>query len=127
MLGKLFISAQERGISPEDLRDHIAYELIGKRLSSASEKEISIVLERIAGPYKKKRPEKKPSYESSVNGLRTEICDIARERFGESWELPLNNFCQRFGVRHWKWLDVSHGKAVKEALIRLRNANGQEV
>ncbi len=60
-------------------------------------------------------------YESSTKGLKDEICDLARERFGESWELPLNNFCIRFGVKRWQWLDVSHGRAVKQALFRLQN------
>ncbi len=123
MLGKLFISAQERGISQEDLRDHIAYELIGKRLSAASEKEIGIVLEHIVGPMKWRNREgakDAKKYESSIGGLRAEVCDLARERFGESWELPLNNFCRRFGMAKWQWLDVEHGKAVKQALMRLQ-------
>jgi hypothetical protein len=64
-------------------------------------------------------------YESSIKGLRDEICDLAKARFGESWELPLNNFCRRFGIERWQWLDVNHGKAVKGALIRLQNPQSE--
>ncbi len=60
-----------------------------------------------------------PKYPSSLQGLKANICDLARDRFGESWELPLNNFCRRFGIERWQWLDVSHGRAVKAALMRL--------
>lgn len=122
MLGALFCQAQERGISSEQLRDEIAPGLIGRRLSAASEKQIGLVLAHIAGPRPKLRtPNSGRSYTSSLKGLRDEICDLARERFGESWELPLNNFCVRFGVKRWQWLNVSHGRAVKAALVRLQN------
>lgn len=71
----------------------------------------------------KTTPEKKESwkkYESSITGLKEEICDLAKARFGgDAWELPLNSFCARFGVKRWQWLDVSHGRAVKAALLRL--------
>ncbi len=63
-------------------------------------------------------------YESSLAGLKQEVCSLAAERFGESWELPLNNLCRRFGVKRWQWLDVNHGKAVKAALLRLQNTAG---
>jgi hypothetical protein len=62
-------------------------------------------------------------YESSIKGLKNELCDLARARFGEAWELPLNNFCARFGVKRWQWLDVAHGKEVKAALLRLQKQN----
>lgn len=137
MLGKLFISAQEHGISQDDLRDYIAPELIGKRLSAANEREIGLVLEHICGPRVRRPSSRVPQkYPSSIQGLKDEICDLARARFGESlpapggnecsgasagWELPLNNFCRRFGIERWQWLDVNHGKAVKGALLRLAN------
>jgi hypothetical protein len=122
MLGKLFIEAQERGIDQQELRDDIVPALIGRRLSSANEKQISLVLNHIAGPLRRKphAPCSMP-YESSIQGLKDEICDLAKARFGESWELPLNNFCLRFGIKRWQWLDVAHGRAVKEALLRLQN------
>jgi hypothetical protein len=63
-------------------------------------------------------------YASSLQGLREEIVDLAKQRWGadRSWEQPLNNFCRRFGISKWQWLDVAHGKEVKAAIIRLRNA-----
>ena len=117
LLGALFIAAEEHGIDQQELRDTIAPQLIKKRLSAASEQEIKVVLKHIAGP---RRHEGTKKYESSLQGLRQEVQDLARERFGESWEQPLNMFCRRFGVQHYRWLDVSHAKAVKEALIRLQ-------
>lgn len=82
-------------------------------------------------------------YDSSLQGLKDEICDLAKARWGRPspgpspaggedqvdkdnsgcWELPLNNFCQRFGVKRWQWLDVAHGKEVKAALIRLQSTD----
>src|SRR5574341_744574 len=49
-------------------------------------------------------------YPSSIDGLRQELCDLAKERWGLEWERPLNSLCIHFGVRHWKWLDVAHAK-----------------
>ncbi len=81
------------------------------------------------------KPEWK-KYESSVKGIKEEICDLARQRWGEEkWESALNALVRGFGVGHWKWLDVSHGKAVKAAIIRLQRTStlfapasgGQEV
>ncbi len=73
-------------------------------------------------------------FESSLAGLKQEICNLAWVRWGgikpgpgvppdEVWEAPLNNFCQRFGVKRWQWMDVNHGKAVKGALLRLQNTD----
>ncbi len=75
-------------------------------------------------------------YESSLAGLKDEICNLAWVRWGgikpgpgvspdSVWESPLNNFCQRFGVKRWQWLDVAHGKEVKNAILRL-NCEGQK-
>jgi hypothetical protein len=132
MLGKLFIEAQERGIDQQELRDDIVPALIGRRLSSANEKQISLVLNHIAGPVKRRTKDegrREPTrdaswkrYDSSIAGLKQEITDLAKARWSDAWELPLNNFCLRFGVKRWQWLDVSHGRAVKDVLIRLQNA-----
>lgn len=70
-------------------------------------------------------PKAKPAwkkYESSIQGLKDEITDLAKARWGEGWETPLNSLCQRFGVRHWKWLDVAHGKEIKKAIQRMQSA-----
>ena len=129
MLGKLFIEAQERGIDQQELRNDIVPSLIGRRLSAASEKQIGLVLEKITGKahsakgrgFKPHAPSAMP-YASSIQGLKDEICDLAKARWGDAWELPLNNFCLRFGIKRWQWLDVSHGRAVKDVLLRLQNA-----
>lgn len=127
MLGKLFIEAQERGIDQQELRDDIVPALIGRRLSAASEKQIGLVLAHIAGPMKKRgqgpgsrSQGEQQKYASSMQGLKEEICDLAKARWGEAWELPLNNFCLRFGVKRWQWLDVRHGRAVKDVLVRMQ-------
>jgi hypothetical protein len=123
MLGKLFITADELGIDREEVRNVIAPGLLhGKRLSAASEQEIAQVLTHLSAPSAAPREKK---YASSLDGLKAEICDLARERFGDGppsdiWEEPLNNLCIRFGVKRWQWLDVAHGKEIKAALIRLQ-------
>jgi hypothetical protein len=61
-------------------------------------------------------------YDSSIQGLRDEIADLAKARWGESWEMSLNSLCRRFGVRHWKWLDVAHGKEIKKTIQRMQSA-----
>jgi hypothetical protein len=66
-------------------------------------------------------------YDSSLDGLKKEICDLAKERWGhgsgvmgqESWEISLNNVCIRFGVKRWQRLDVAHGKEIKAFFLRL--------
>lgn len=137
MLGKLFLEADARGIPRERVREEIAPGLLnGKRLSAASEREISLVLTHVAGPMKKQQPrrgERIPQahnsrtwkkYDSSIQGLRDEICDLAKARWGmESWERSLNSLCNRFGVKRWQWLDYSHGRELKSTIIRMQSAD----
>ncbi len=120
ILGALFCAAQERGIPAEQLRDEIAPGLINKRLSAASEQEIKLVLTHIAGPMKKRRPSHQShgSYASSMQGLRAEICDLARARWGDAWSSSLNNLCRKFGVDHYNFLNFAHGKAVKAWFVK---------
>ena len=66
------------------------------------------------------RYRKKGGFESSRKGLIEEIEALARERWGEGFERPLNSFCTCFEVEHYRWLDVRHAKAVKKALLRMR-------
>ncbi len=116
LLAALFSHASDKGIGQDDLRDVIAPGLIGKRLSEASAKEIYQVLEHVAG----KRKATKPRYESSLDGLRREVADIARERFGEDFEKPLNALCKKFGVDRFRWLNVAHAKAIRDRLKELQ-------
>lgn len=116
LLAALFAEAPKKGIGEEDLRDVIAPGLIRKRLSEASASEVYKVLEHVTG---KRRP-KKARYESSIEGLRKEVTDLARERFGEDYERPLNAFCRKFGVGHYRWLNVGHAKAIRERLKQLQ-------
>lgn len=118
LLAALFAEATRRGIEGEDLRDVIAPGLIRKRLSEASAREIYKVLEHVAG---KRRPSR-PRYESSIEGLRKEVADLARERFGEDYERPLNALCRKFGVGHYRWLNVATAKAIRERLKQLQAA-----
>lgn len=116
LLARLFVEAADKGIDEGDLRDVVAPGLIQKRLSEASPKEIYQVLEHIAG----KRKATKPRYESSLDGLRREVADLARERFGEEFERPLNAFCRKFGIGHYRWLNVACAKVVRERLKELQ-------
>lgn len=62
-------------------------------------------------------------YKSSRSGLIEEIEDIAKQRYGEGWEAPLNALCRKFGVQRYQWLDISHGKAVKRRLLEMEEQN----
>ena len=116
MLGALFLAAQARGISQEQLRDEIAYGVIGKRLSAASEREIGLVLSHVAGPPKRRLPTAK--YPSSLQGLRDEVRDLAMVRWGIEWDHSLTALCRKFGVDHFRFLDIAHGKEIKKWLLR---------
>jgi hypothetical protein len=128
MLGKVFVMGAEHGLTQDFIRDVIAPNLIGKRLSAASEKEISLVITHITGPKSSNRPSptsptrgeataSAKKYPSSMQGLRDEIKDLAKARWGESWSSSLNSLCRRFGIEHYNFLDLAHGKAVKQRLI----------
>lgn len=118
MLGALFCAAAERGISQEQLRDEIAPGLIGRRLSAADERQIADVLRHITGPAVRSQRSEKFKYASSMQGLRQEIQDLAKLRWGEAWSGSLNNLCRKFGVDHYNFLDIRHAKEIKKWLNR---------
>lgn len=126
MLGKLFIEAQERGIDQHALRDDIVPALIGRRLSAASEKQIGVVLAHITGPQRKPHTPRSMPYASSLQGLRDEIKDLAKARWGAEWERSLINLCRKFGVDHYIFLDLAHGKAVKARLVSWMREPGED-
>jgi hypothetical protein len=57
--------------------------------------------------------------ESSVEGLRHEVLQLAKERYGEDFEKPLAALCRKLHIDDYNKMDVRHAKAIKEALIRL--------
>ena len=122
LLGSLFIEAGKRGITQTDLREVIAPEYLGKRLSLASEIEINKLRSHITG-YKKPTWKK---YPASLDGLKQEVCDIAKQRWGMAWEESLNAFCRKFGVMKWQWLNVGHAVAVKKRLREMQGEKGNE-
>lgn len=63
------------------------------------------------------RPPAPKKYASSLDGLREEITDLARGRWPDTWEQSLNALCRKFGVSHWRFLNVDHGKAIKQRII----------
>lgn len=65
-------------------------------------------------------------YESSIKGLREEVVDLARVRWGDTWSSSLNSLCKKFGVDHYNFLDLSHGKAIKNKLIEWTREPGME-
>lgn len=117
LTGAIFAEAAKRGIDADYLRETIAPAVIGKRMSKAGDWDLFRLLEHIKG--KDFRPSTGKDYQWSIEGLKDEICDIARDRFGEDWEKRLNALCKRMGALHWKWLTLAHAKAVKATLIRL--------
>lgn len=58
--------------------------------------------------------------ESSVEGLRNEVIQIARERYGEDFVKPLEALCRKLNIEDYRTMDVRHGKALKKTLLRLQ-------
>jgi hypothetical protein len=119
-LGRLFIEAKKRQIAAGDLQDTIALNVINKRLSEANIIEIGRVIDHITGKKNKHK-----MYPASLAGLKQEIIDIAKARWGGSsagseWEGSLNAFCVKFGVMKWQWLNISHARAIKKRLKELQ-------
>lgn len=114
LLGAIFTNAHKRGITDEQLRDDIAIAVTGKRLSKCTAPELMKVLTHIAG---------KKSYPLSLKGLKMEIEDLARDRFGEDYEEALNNFIRGFAFKteHHKWLSLNEAKVIKNRLLELNS------
>ncbi len=110
ILGVLFAKAAKLGISQEMVRDVIAQEVNGKRLSASSLKEIGRVIDHITGAPRVRR------YAPGIGGLRLEIKDLAMSRWGGGWEDSLNRFCEGFGLSHYRFVDIAKGKAIKKRL-----------
>ncbi len=59
--------------------------------------------------------------EASIEGLRREVIQLAKERYGEDYEKPLIALCRKLRIDDYATMDVRHAKAVKETLLRLEN------
>jgi hypothetical protein len=59
--------------------------------------------------------------ESSLEGLRKEVLQIAKERYGKDFERPLAALCRHLNIEDYRSVDVRHGKALKDALLRLQS------
>jgi hypothetical protein len=60
-------------------------------------------------------------YESSISGLKKEICDMAEERWGDGYVIPLNLWLKnKYGVEHWRFLDVTNAKKAKIGLTIMK-------
>lgn len=113
ILGVLFAKAAKLGVSQEMVREVIAQEVNGKRLSASSLKEIGRVIDHITGAPRIRR------YAPGIAGLRHEIKDLAMSRWGDGWEDSLNKFCESFGLSHYRFVDITKGKAIKKRLKEL--------
>ena len=58
-----------------------------------------------------------------IKGLKMEIEDLARDRFGEDYEEALNNFIRGFAFKteHHKWLSLNEAKVIKNRLLELNS------
>lgn len=114
LLRALFLKARKEGIASDELREHIAPTIIGKRLSEATAKEVMKVIETVAGHRVQK-------YAASRAGLIDELTDAARVRWGEEFEGPLNTFVNshRSTVTHYKFLPTKTLKVFKNRLKEL--------
>ena len=119
ILGALFKKAADLGISQEMVREVIAQEVNGKRLSASTLTEIGRVIDHVTGKPRQRK------YAPGIAGLRHEIKDLAMSRWGDSWEESLNRFCEAFGLSHHRFVDITRGKAIKKRLLEL-NRKGAE-
>jgi Bacteriophage Mu, GemA protein len=55
----------------------------------------------------------------SLEGLRREVIQLAKERYGDAFEKPLAALCGKLHIDDYTSMDVRHAKAVKETLLRL--------
>ena len=116
ILGVLFSKAAKLGISQEMVREEIALEVNSKRLSASSLTEIGRVIDRITGSPRQRR------YAPGIAGLKCEIKELAMIRWGDGWESSLNKFCEGFQVSHYRFLDITKGKAIKKRLKEMGKA-----
>lgn len=114
LLSAVFAEAKKRGIDAGFLRDEVAVNICGKRLSQAQPKELMKLIEHLT--------DKKASvYPSSRAGLVAELKDAAMARWGEDWERTLNQFINshRKTPTHFHFLGIADLKAMKERLKEL--------
>ncbi len=122
LIAACFAEAARRGIDAEALREEVAPGIIRTRLSRANEVQLARLLKHLKGADWRAAPRKREP--PSMEGLRREIEDLARQRFGnERWDEKVNRLAERMfervGVDHWRWLDMWHTKELKKALVRL--------
>ena len=120
ILGVLFSKAAKMGISQEMVREEIAQEVNGKRLSASSLTEIGRVIDRITGAPRERR------YAPGIAGLKCEIKELAMNRWGNGWEKSLNKFCEAFGLSHYRFLDIARGKVIKKRLKEMKEPLSNE-
>lgn len=128
LLSAIFAEAKKKGIDPEFLRDEVAPNICGVRLSQARPKDLMKLIEHLTGPSplpSRAGGEGFKRYPSSRAGLLDELCDAARARWGEDWEQSLNAFLNsnRRIPTHCRFLRVADLKAIKE---RVKELNGKE-
>ena len=116
ILGVLFATAGKLGISQEMVREVIAHEVNGKRLSKSSLKEIGRVIDHVTGAPRIRM------YAPGIGGLRHEIKDLAMSRWGDGWEDSLNKFCESFGLSHYRFVDITKGKVIRNRLKEMGRA-----
>ena len=126
LLAAIFSKAARLGIGSDELRESIAPSVIGRRLSEADNRDLFRVIEHLAGLAPSGQHEGTKRHAQSLMGLREEIEDLAHERYGDEFEAPLNALCRRFGVEHYRWLDLRHAKAVKRRLREMNAASRGE-
>lgn len=135
--GALFAEAKKLGIGQEQLRNEIAPNVIGKRVSKASETELNRLIVHITG--KPPRPSATPPilggagvirFESSKEGLIQELESHATVRWGEDFSASLNKFANKFINRKsgvltpYKMLRVASLVAVKDKIKELNRERG---
>jgi Bacteriophage Mu, GemA protein len=103
--------------SSRDLSNAEASRLIDQLLKMGGE----IMPAQKRGSHVQRIPAVKFDEPGSLEGLRHEVIQLAKERYGEEFEKPLAALCRKLHINDYTSMDVRHAKAVKETLLRLRS------
>ncbi|MBI4652243.1 hypothetical protein HY745_13415 [Candidatus Desantisbacteria bacterium] len=126
LLSAIFAEAKSACIDSDLLRNSIAPAIIKKRMSAATNRDLFILLTHLKTKNNKPWKESlKPKFDSSRSGLIKELESVADARWGEGFEKSLNAFINSNNkdniLKHYKFLNISTLKAIKNRIKELNN------
>lgn len=132
---KIHLGKNQLGLSEEEYRTILA-ENFGVRSSKdltdpEAERLVNVLFKKMGFEIKRPAKPRHPAptrevfyHKSSMKGLREEIAEYARRRFGPGWERPLGALAERIaGIERLEWIrNLYHLKEIKNALLKLESS-----